>query len=65
MHKMKSQMKKIIDQAVKQSPKWLIQFDLLTFDDLSIYPRVSTRNPNEFIQEFDEFVAGNSHNRVS
>uniref|UniRef100_A0A914PB44 Uncharacterized protein n=1 Tax=Panagrolaimus davidi TaxID=227884 RepID=A0A914PB44_9BILA len=62
---MKSQMKTIIDQAVKQSPKWLIQFDLIRFDDLSVYMPVSTRSPNEFIQAFDEFAAGNSHNRVA
>uniref|UniRef100_A0A914QLL8 Hemicentin-1-like von Willebrand factor A domain-containing protein n=1 Tax=Panagrolaimus davidi TaxID=227884 RepID=A0A914QLL8_9BILA len=62
---MKSQMKTIIDQAVKQSPKWLIQFDLTIFDDLYIKSLGGTRSPDEFIQTFDEFAAGNSHNRSS
>jgi hypothetical protein len=62
IQKMQSQMAQIIQDVTQQHPRWIVQFNLLSFDNATVYVKVENGDAATFLAGFSAFAASNSAN---
>jgi len=60
IQRMQTQMAQTIQDINMQHPRWIDEYILVTFDNSTIKPRISTKDPASFIAAFGSFAAENS-----
>ncbi|KAE9549616.1 hypothetical protein FO519_007175 [Halicephalobus sp. NKZ332] len=62
IQKMQAQMAQTIQDITMQHPRWINQYNLVTFDDISMKHRITTDNSSAFVTAFSSFAAENAQN---
>uniref|UniRef100_A0AC34GVD5 EGF-like domain-containing protein n=1 Tax=Panagrolaimus sp. ES5 TaxID=591445 RepID=A0AC34GVD5_9BILA len=62
IQKMQTQMAQVIQDITQQHPRWITQFSLLVFNNVSVSQPIETNDPALFLQGFNNFAAANAFN---
>ena len=62
VQKMQTQMAQIIQDVTQQHPRWINQYDLITFNDKDLIQPLTTDDPAVFLQGFNDFAKRNAYN---
>jgi hypothetical protein len=61
IQKMQTQMAQVIQDITQQHPRWITQFGLIVFSNISVSQPVETSDPAQFLQGFADFADKNAH----